>query len=278
MKIFLVILIAVICGFWNPFVHSEIVINDDFSADDQTQYSGLQLIATMPIAKSDHTATLVEENLFGDNKGPRIFIIGGCNGTQSCAPWGNNQYNCTCTQITNSCEVYFPSSNSWSTCPPAPTNRYRHNAAFINGEIWVAGGRTLPTDEIIKSIDIFSPTLNSWRTLNSIYEWKELPSDGASFAVGSKLYLIGGYNQTYASTSTLASFDTVTNIWNHSLPSMKYDRGDITVEKVSGHKFYVIGGWHSADYFCSPLKYVEIYDAAENKWTEGTPMVGSLLL
>ena len=61
-----------------------------------------------------------------------------------CSYKDNGATICYCTEITATCDYFEPDADKWYTgCASAPTARYRHSSAKVNGKIYVAGGRDL---------------------------------------------------------------------------------------------------------------------------------------
>lgn len=92
------------------------------SDDDAIDYIGFHDTATMPLARSDMTATIFQEGTFVDSDGPRIFLVGGCVEDQVCDTFEN----CFCPKITAACSYFVPETSEWHTCSDAPRERYRH--------------------------------------------------------------------------------------------------------------------------------------------------------
>jgi hypothetical protein len=247
-----------------PLILSLLFIHTSYYGVECKVYRGFNDIAMMPISVSDMTATLVEQSYFNDKLGPRVYVIGGCSGNQLCPP---DEF-CYCPEVTNSCNVFFIDKKSWASCPSAPNVRCRHSAAFLNGKIYLLGGRD-QDDSLIQDVDVFDVASNQW---TSSLTWNNASSDGGAFSHGDSIYLIGGYDADYIPLATLTRFSPETNVWN-TLPPMTYPRGDLGAIAVpkdrkdtsKGYTYYVIGGF--ADDICSPLPVVETYDPDTVTWT-----------
>lgn len=94
-------------------------------------------------------------------------------------------------------------------------------AAFVNNKLYVAGGRKVAAspvalDELVYEIDVYDPIADSWTTP---YYWNNATSDGAAFAVGNMLYLVGGYDYSYSETAGyLTSLNVSSGVFDHNLP------------------------------------------------------------
>eukprot|EP01035_Chromulina_nebulosa_P020894 gene20894-27084_t len=229
--------------------------------DDASSYSGFVTSAPMPFARSDMKANIFNYD-FHDGKGPRIYLIGGCIANQTCV-YTDNYLNCACPVITNRCEYFTPDTEEWFPCASAPTNRYQHTTAFVNNKLYLAGGRTVPDDNLIETVDVYDPLTDSWSTP---FNWTEATSDAVAFGSGDLLYLAGGYSKNYSTFGRLQSVNVNTGEWNSNYPYMKVGRGDIRVASIDHINYYVIGGF-VADNFCVPSNVVESYNIETNTWT-----------
>ncbi len=139
-------------------------------------------------------------------------------------------------------------------------------AANVGGKLVLAGGRTLE-DNLITTVDVFDPVTNTWSTP---FDWANATSDGVAFGANNTLFLVGGYDAYYNTMPTLTSLNILTGEWDFSLPPMKHGRGDIGLGTQPGGNFYVLGGWDAAvdPTFCNASTAVEMYNVANNSWTE----------
>jgi hypothetical protein len=251
------------------FIFSLCFIQSSLYGVECKVYRGFNDVAYMPISVSDMTATLVEKSYFDDNLGPRVFVIGGCSGNQLCPP---DEF-CYCPEVTNRCNVFYLDKKKWESCPSAPNVRCRHSAVFLNGKIYLFGGRD-QDDSLIQVVDIFELATNQW---TSSVNWTSASSDGGAFSLEDSIYLVGGYDANYVPLATLTRFAPDTNTWD-ALPPMVYPRGDLGVIAVpkdrkdtnKGSNYFIIGGF--ADNICSPLSVVETYDPDSNTWTTRTEL------
>ena len=153
-----------------------------------------------------------------------------------------------------------------------PSQRYRHGAAFVNGKLYLIGGRNLQ-DDLIKEVIVYDAKdgdLGSWTTFMTFDDDAYVFSDLASFGHDGNIYVIGGYDQNYNAQDKVFTINVETkNIVN--LESMGTKRGDAQAVyynegKVEG--IYAVGGFTDVNGFCDPLSHGEKYDFKMNKWTE----------
>ena len=171
-------------------------------------------IAPLPFSRSDSTATTV---------GSLIYIAGGCDGAQNCAGGF-----CSCSSITANFVAYSPATNAYVTLPSMPAARYRHLACAVGTTIYFFGGRTLPGDAIITTIDAYSTATGSWSTLASAYP-AGIGSDNSCSTVGSNIYIMGGYDASYSQTfSNMYQFSPATGAFTLLPGKMVTGRGDFS--------------------------------------------------
>ena len=255
------------------------------TATDDGNYVGMHDITSMPSPRSDHTVVLFDLAAFGMK--PRMYISNGCNGNQlvqynqTCPLWSNTagETLCVksyCTAITASTVYFTPDTSEFTTVSAAAPSgaRYRAAAAGVGRKLYIFGGRTLPSplggDDmalVVANVDILDTVTNEWDApvvvgqaggLASALSRADIVSDGGAFSSGNCIYLVGGYDSTYAAVATLIRIDvTQTPSWDvTTLSPMPTPRGDITVQLFRG-EFYVMGGWNSA--FSEAVTTVESY-------------------
>ena len=104
-------------------------------------------------------------------------------------------------------------------------------AARVGNYLYVAGGRTVPDDTIITTVERYDPFTEKW---DNPFNWTDASSDGAAFGLGDLLYLVGGYSQNYNTLSNITAVNTLTYAFNYSLPNMEVSRGDISAVQFEG--------------------------------------------
>mmetsp|Transcript_17071 Transcript_17071/g.34194 ORF Transcript_17071/g.34194 Transcript_17071/m.34194 type:complete len:402 (+) Transcript_17071:113-1318(+) len=215
-------------------------------------------ITDLPSARSDFTATVAPVN--GKDF---IYIIGGCAADQGKSPYGDWY---ACPTITNICDKYDPVADTYTSCAPAPQNRYRHAAVEIDGKVWLVGGVDA-NDAAVKDVEVYDPVTNSW----SVYgTWGGATTDLAAFAVGTDLFMVGGYNATnflfHAQSAVWKVDTTATSFDTTQVASMSTARGDIFAA-VADEYVYITGGFTHEDYWCAPHASVEKWHIGTSEWS-----------
>lgn len=157
-------------------------------------------------------------------------------------------------------ERYDPSTDTWSTKTPMPTERMYLAAATMNGILYAVGGwnGSSPTLNVLEAYNFLN---DSWTTKAPL----PTPRSGLTAAVvNGILYAIGGYNS--ANLSLVEAYDPVANTWT-TKPTMQSVRNAPAAAVING-LIYVVGGTNSSGYLSS----VEVYDPNTNAWSYRAPM------
>lgn len=159
-------------------------------------------------------------------------------------------------------------TGEFETLADMPRARARHASAVVNGNVCVFGGRNV-TDNLIAEVDCYDPVTNKWSTPTSLPADRQSSDLAATVEDGTKVYLIGGYDQGYM------AFDMVTVVDMSDLDSITFTdgpklgsaRGDIDAAIVSG-EVYVSGGFTHENNFAAPKNSVEKFSITTQKWSE----------
>ncbi len=158
-----------------------------------------------------------------------------------------------------------------------PTKRYRHSAAFVNGKLYIIGGRTLEVlppdflDELVHEIIEYDPSTDTWSTFMTL-EDAYAPSDQTSFGRGGSIYVLGGYFANYETRNNFFSINVETKEILDLAP-MKTKRGDANAVYYNNggiEAVYIMGGFsvETTVAFCEPLFTAEKYVFKTNSWTD----------
>lgn len=203
-------------GFIGEDLRSGFQFQDDVYAFDGNEWGR---IGAMPEALGETVALSVDG---------RIHLVTG-------SRQGSGEYGASETHLT-----YDPDADSWSTARPVPTARSSATGAVIDGQLYVAGGRTT-TGGItnLGALERYDPEADEWTELRSLPQ----PSGGlAGASLNGTLYVFGGeyfgqgggvYEQTWA-------YDPETDTWNE-LPPMPTPRHGLAGTALNG-RVYAIGG------------------------------------
>ncbi len=158
---------------------------------------------------------------------------------------------------------YQPITGSWQQRAALPTPTFGTDAATLNDEIYLVGGyRTgggSTTTGLISDLQIYSPTLNIWRSGPS------LPTALAyyqSAVVNGKLYIIGGSNGN-AALASMWIFDPASQQWSAGA-SMATARAFASAGVIND-KIYVAGGTATISNQTA-MDTMEIYDPVQGIW------------
>lgn len=144
-------------------------------------------------------------------------------------------------------DAYDPATNSWMELPDAPHARDHLQAAVINDQLVVAGGRKSGymgqgLEATIAETDVYDFKTGRWRTLAS--PSGDIPTQRAGFtavSAGNKVILLGGESGSQVPAhSEVEALDLETGTWL-ALPSLNQGRHG-TQALLSEGRLYIAAG------------------------------------
>ena len=112
--------------------------------------------------------------------------------------------------------VYDPKSGVWSDLPSLPEGRSSHDAAVVDGKLYVVGGWNMA-----------GPDKTTWHSTAVVCDltqpelsWSELPAPPfqrravSAAAFQGKLYVIGGMQESGSITTEVAAYDPAAQAWS----------------------------------------------------------------
>lgn len=110
-------------------------------------------------------------------------------------------------------EIYDTVKGTWSAGAPIPTARYLAASAVVNNILYAIGGYGANGTSTV--VEAYDPSTNTWSAKASL----PLPLDGMYAVVENGLiYVIGGLTPPNVKSTTLLSYNPVTNIWTTLSP------------------------------------------------------------
>ena len=212
---------------------------------------------SMSFARGTHTATLLQDG--------RLLIAGGDDGSGRLEA------------ITDTSELYDPSTGRWEPGGAMGRQRTQHTATLLNdGRVLLVGGAGVlqagiqeqQLERPLIETDLFDPNSETWSFAGEI----SIPRDhvaGALLSDGSVL-VAGGNDGKGTETSVLASaevFDPATGQWS-SAGSMSQPRQGHSLVPLADGAALVAGGDAGED----PFQSVEIYDPSSATWSNAPDM------
>jgi len=202
--------------------------------------------ASSGVPHAQHTATLLPDG--------RVLVVAGTRELTATA-YGSDV-----------CEIYNPTTNTWSWCSSLPRVRLAHTATLLaSGKVLVAGGSeydggatTLPAAE-------FDPSTNTWTTRASPFAGR---IKHQAFLLGSgSVLLVGGRPVNDGGTFNVGElYDPVTSTW--SATSTTSGRTDATGAVLADGRVLIAGGYAGGALASSAL-----YNPSAGTWSAGDPLV-----
>ena len=187
----------------------------------------------LPAPSSDFVAVTVNE---------KIYLIGG---------WDVNGASMTVVR------EYDPVIDDYNSSKAAlPVGRTRYGAAAVGTKIYVVGGLDVddPNTETPHTTFIYDTVADTWEVGPDLITGR---SDLCAFAVGTKVYAVGGYTDLLDPLKSVEVLDTSASspVWA-AAPSLPEKRGDVTCAAAGG-KGYAIGGFYDPAGQWSALEFKE---------------------
>lgn len=187
----------------------------------------------LPAATSDFVAVTV---------GDKIYLIGGQDVSGS---------------STTVVREYDPVIDDYNSSKAAlSVGRMRYGAATVGTKIYVIGGLAVDVygDPHEHTTLIYDTATDTWTDGPELITGR---SDLCAFAVGTKLYAVGGYTDSYVTLDSVEVLDTSASspAWA-AAPSLPEARGDVTCAAAGG-KGYAIGGFYDPTGNFAPDQFTE---------------------
>jgi N-acetylneuraminic acid mutarotase len=212
--------------------------------------------ASLTQARHRHTATLLDDG--------RLLVTGGAYDF-----WGET--------ATATCEIYDPSTGTWSAAAAMNAERSSHTATLLpDGRVLVTGGFA-GGGYALSSAEIYDPTTNTWTAAASMglrrYRHHAIALNGDSvLIVGGRQGNIDGYGSMdiWGPVSSCEIYDVVNDTWS-TAGSMNQNRVETGLALLPDGRVLAAGGINSnlyMDIWAQPATATcEIYDPVTNTWS-----------
>jgi N-acetylneuraminic acid mutarotase len=231
----------------------------------------LSLTVVMPFVRGAENSWITKASMHFSRTGAGatavneiVYVIG-----------GSQRYNTSDNGFSymsiNSSEAYDPATDTWVEKAPMPTPRDSFGAAAFQGKIYCFGGRNVSKDYSISINvnEVYDTETDSWETRTPMPTAR---SGLQASEVGGKMYLIGGWVESEASSIAEKSaqveiYDPVTNTWATGSPMPTAVAGYASA--LLNGKIYVISGVASGS---TITNLTQIYDPIADEWSMGVPI------
>ena len=151
------------------------------------------------------------------------------------------------TAVYNQVRLYDADTDSWSTATPMSSPRYGHTAAYVGGQICVAGGLD-NNAALLPNGECWTPGGESWQTMPAL----NIPRYGAASAVGpdGRWYIFGGQDANHQAVPEVEVYDPADPDAGWALLGIAFDLGgDLETRarawptgQFIGQTLYALGG------------------------------------
>jgi N-acetylneuraminic acid mutarotase len=162
-----------------------------------------------------------------------------------------------------SMERYDASSKQWSVvAAQMGKGRYSFGTCVISGMLYVTGGMGTGNN-CLSSVEKYTLASDTWSFMAAMPATR---AGHAAVAVGSVMYVVGGHDNTAATTITL-KFDSALGTWSRvaPMPATRYSVAACAI----GSDIFVFGGRNSRNPQRAPVLK---YDTLANTWSTLQPM------
>jgi hypothetical protein len=206
--------------------------------------------ASMHVERAYDTATLLRDG--------KVLVAGGMRNSSN----SDNGLSLG----TNSCELYNPSTGSWSVTGSMHDKRFGHTATLLNdGKVLVVGGLISQRLGIVSSCELYDPAIGSWNLTHSLsvpryFHTATLLSDG-------KVLVAGGYDGS-ARVLGCELYDPATGVWTFT-GALNVGRTVAASALLPNGRVLIAGG---LDESLGATSICELYDPSTGKWRYTKPM------
>jgi N-acetylneuraminic acid mutarotase len=168
------------CAGGGPGIHNQL---QGYDVENDVWLTGL---ASSPTARVNTAGAVLDG---------KLYVMGGYNGGAK-----------------NAVEAYDPVTNTWALAPSSLAARNAPGAVSYGGKLYLFGGFPLTSGPNYETIEAFDPSTSSWSYLPG--NMPDARGTGAWAITAGKIYYFGGLNSAYTFTTSVHSYDIVSEAWN----------------------------------------------------------------
>jgi hypothetical protein len=169
--------------------------------------------------------------------------------------------------ITNTAELYDPSSGTWSLTGNLADDRAWHSATLLrSGKVLVAGGTATANSIITNTVELWDPVTGTWTTTGSLGTARY--SHTATLLRDGNVLIAGGTDDgdIFTTLASVELYDPGAGTWTSS-GSLGTGRILHTATLLPGGKVLVSGGYMRDGGPPASLSSAELYDPATRNWS-----------
>ena len=161
-------------------------------------------------------------------------------------------------------EVYDPASGTWSVTGAMQAPRRYHTASVLpDGRVLVAGG------DSGRSVEVYDPATGAWSPTGSTLVPRFHHT--ASVLDGGRVLVAGGCATSYEVLASAEVYDPLSNAWS-VVGTLSSARCFHTASTLSDGRVLFVGGRNSDVVLTATIGSVEVYDPANDVWSNAASM------
>merc|ERR1712086_1234478 len=141
--------------------------------------------------------------------------------------------------------------------PPMPTARCIHSCTAIGSQIFVVGGMD-SNNKTLDSVEVYDYCTGSWSTMPPMSTARHSHSctSTSCTAIGSKIFVVGGYDRHGKTLDSVEVYDYCTGSWSTMapMPTARHSHSCTAIDS----QIFVVGGYDSNR---KVRDSVEVYDS-----------------
>jgi Kelch motif len=137
---------------------------------------------------------------------------------------------------------------TWQSSTPLPVARNHLGAVTLNGKIYAVGGQQGQDAAAVyrSNVDVWDPATTSWKAVAALPSARSHIA-GATFAMGSRIIVLGGETAYGVSTAQSIAYDPLLDVWTQLTPLPVSIHSGVAGD-LGGVIYYTAGGFAASTF------------------------------